>query len=128
MMSRIKEFYFEEPEEGYCFKPEKPLSKTPTNTSVRLMSKRQFLNTIIRLKPDAIKERWALLYYEYEKVTHSNIDLGIERHNKTAKSRIKSKLDYIDLVLCDLDGLYKVAQCLFRVEFAHKIKQYLDII
>lgn len=99
------------------------------SNEIKLKSQRQFLNEIIRMKGvDKIRDRWNVLYREYENHKHINLKARIESYNIVNKSKIKSKLQYIDEKLNDITTLYKIAVKLFESDFKDNLKKYLEVL
>lgn len=98
---------------------------------VKLMTQRQFLNEIIRMKGNdnnLIRERWKLLYSFYEKQKNINLSLRFDTYNSIHKPKLKSKLQYIDEILRDIPTLYRVAVKTFEADFKDKLNKYIDAI
>lgn len=96
--------------------------------NIKLQTKRQFLNEIIRMKGNKnglISDRWGLLYKFYEKQTKMNLSARLEAVNKP---KLSSKLELIDKVLNDMDTLYAVAVNTFESDFKSKLQKYLDLL
>lgn len=97
----------------------------------KLMTQRQFLNEIIRMKgndSNLIRERWKLLYSFYEKQKKINLSARFDTYNSIHKPKLKSKLQYIDEILRDIPTLYKVAVKTFEADFKDKLNKYIDAI
>nr|DAK47395.1 MAG TPA: hypothetical protein [Caudoviricetes sp.] len=97
----------------------------------KLMTQRQFLNEIIRMKgndSNLIRERWKLLYSFYEKQKKINLSVRFDAYNSIHKPKLKSKLQYIDEILRDIPTLYKVAVKTFEADFKDKLNKYIDAI
>lgn len=97
----------------------------------KLMTQRQFLNEIIRMKgndSNLIRERWKLLYSFYEKQKKINLSVRFDTYNSIHKPKLKSKLQYIDEILRDIPTLYKVAVKTFEADFKDKLNKYIDAI
>ena len=98
---------------------------------IKLMTQRQFLNEIIRMKGNdnnLIRERWKLLYSFYEKQKKINLSARLESYNKYHKPKLKSKLQLVDEVMNDIPTLYKVAVKTFEADFKDKLNKYIDAI
>lgn len=98
---------------------------------IKLMTQRQFLNEIIRMKGNdnnLIRERWKLLYSFYEKQKKINLSARLESYNKLHKPKLKSKLQLVDEVMNDIPTLYKVAVKTFEADFKDKLNKYIDAI
>ena len=63
---------------------------------IDLMDMRQILNTVVRYKGADFRERWRLLYFEFEKKYHLDLKRRIENYNKINRRRI-NKLDYREI-------------------------------
>lgn len=99
--------------------------------NIKLQTKRQFLNEIIRMKGNKnglISDRWGLLYKFYEKQTKMNLSARLEAYNLVNKPKLSSKLELIDKVLNDIDTLYAVAVKTFESDFKSKLQKYLDLL
>ena len=99
--------------------------------NIKLQTKRQFLNEIIRMKGNKnglISDRWGLLYKFYEKQTKMNLSARLEAYNLVNKPKLSSKLELIDKVLNDMDTLYAVAVKTFESDFKSKLQKYLDLL
>lgn len=97
----------------------------------KLMTQRQFLNEIIRMKgndSNLIRERWKLLYSFYEKQKNINLSVRFDTYNSIHRPKLKSKLQYIDEILRDIPTLYKVAVKTFEADFKDKLNKYIDAI
>ena len=99
--------------------------------NIKLQTKRQFLNEIIRMKGNKnglISDRCGLLYKFYEKQTKMNLSARLEAYNLVNKPKLSSKLELIDKVLNDIDTLYAVAVKTFESDFKSKLQKYLDLL
>lgn len=97
----------------------------------KLMTQRQFLNEIIRMKgndSNLIRERWKMLYGFYEKQKKINLSVRFDTYNSIHKPKLKSKLQYIDEILRDIPTLYRVAVKTFEADFKDKLNKYIDAI
>lgn len=96
---------------------------------VKLKTQRQFLNEIIKMKGgNYVQQRWSALYKVYEQQEHINLKARIEAHNLVNKPKIKSQLEYIDVVRGGIPKLYAMAVKLFESDFKNKLKQYHDML
>ncbi len=98
--------------------------------SITLAEKRQRLNQIIRIDgADKVKDRWNLLYSEFQKKYH--LDLSKRMDNLVYKDKIinslgeeikvtkkikENKLEYIDKVLNQINELYELSVKLFEID------------
>lgn len=82
---------------------------------ITLAEKRQILNQVVRKGGvDKVQSRWTLLYKNYEAKCHINLRIQLKNYNEKNKPKLKGKLDYIDKVRNDIDGLYEIACKLFE--------------
>ena len=98
--------------------------------NLKLQTQRQFLNDIIRMKGvDKIRDRWNMLYEFYNKTNHINIKARYEAYNLTNPgNKVKSVLEYVDMIENKIPELYKLAVKLFEADFKDKLQKYLDLI
>ena len=98
--------------------------------NITLAEKRQRLNQIIRIDgADKVKDRWNLLYSEFQKKYH--LDLSKRMDNLVYKDKIinslgeeikvtkkikENKLEYIDKVLNQINELYELSVKLFEID------------
>lgn len=94
---------------------------------IDLKDKRQILNQVVRYKGANYQERWRLLYYEFEKKYHLDINARMKRYNEENKPKLKNKLDYIDKVMGKLPQLYEIASKLFEGDINKIIEEYKQI-
>lgn len=78
--------------------------------NITLQEKRQRINQIIRRTGNQYPERWALLYSEFEKKYHMNLNKRME----SCGLKVKNKIDYIDKVEKMIPELYELAVKLFE--------------
>lgn len=85
---------------------------------IALADKRQILNRVMRhkVKEGDYTSRWNVLYREFDNKYHMNTKLRLERHNETAKKKLKSRIEYIDKQLDMISELYDIAAKLFHEE------------
>lgn len=93
---------------------------------IDLMDMRQILNTVVRYKGADFRERWRLLYFEFEKKYHLDLKRRIENYNKSNKKKLK-KLDYIENILGKLPQLYEIACKLFEGDINQIINNYTKL-
>lgn len=145
-MGKVKGYYFPEDEEELIrnFKPSKSFDVVGTlfdtinhkqkviehlTDDAKLMTQRNFLNEIIRMDLKRVRERWRILYKEYEWVNSLNLDARLEGYNGSDPPRkLRGKLDYIDRVMGDVPGLYKLAVKLFESDFKSNLEKYRAIL
>lgn len=81
--------------------------------NIDLATKRQRITQIVRYGADRnYKERYNLLYGEFERKYHCNLKMRME--NSTIKPKVKNKMDYIDRELGMIPQLYEIACKLFE--------------
>lgn len=93
---------------------------------IDLMDMRQILNTVVRYKGANFRDRWKLLYFEFEKKYHMDLKRRILNYNKANKTKI-NKLDYIEKNLNKLPELYKIACKLFEGDINKIIENYKKV-
>lgn len=94
---------------------------------VDLATKRQRLNQIIRHGDRTkIADRYKLLYAEFERKFHCNLELRLKRSEITPK--IKNKLDLIDRDMNMIPQLYELACKIFHSEVEHLKEQWFDTV
>ncbi|MFR4903273.1 MAG: KilA-N domain-containing protein [Fusobacterium sp.] len=94
---------------------------------IELKDKRQILNTVVRYKGADFKERWRLLYFEFEKKYHIDIKRRMKNYNNSHKDKIKTKIEYIEKILNNLPQLYEIACKLFQGDINQIIENYKKI-
>lgn len=94
---------------------------------IDLKDKRQILNQVVRYKGANYQERWRLLYYEFEKKYHLDLNARMKRYNEENKPKMKNKLDYIDKVMNKLPQLYEIASKLFEGDINKIIEEYKQL-
>lgn len=90
---------------------------------ITVSDKRQILNRIMRHHNGEFQDRWYLLYREFDNKYNMNVNRKLENYNKKHKPQIKSKLDYIDKILNQLDDLYDLAAKLYESDINELINQ-----
>lgn len=81
---------------------------------ISLAEKRQILNRVVRYNRANYRERWALLYREFESKYHISLQNRVDGYNADHKPKCKGKLDYIDRVMGKIPELYEIAVKLFE--------------
>jgi Rha family phage regulatory protein len=81
---------------------------------IPLAEKRQILNQVMRKSGGAYADRWSILYKQFEMKFHCNINKRMEKYNSENKPKVKNKLDFVDKVMGQIDGLYDIACKLFQ--------------
>ena len=92
---------------------------------VDLKDKRAILNEVVRYRGANIRERWRLLYKEFEGKFHLNIKARLENYKQTHKVKSSfNKLDYIEKELKLLNELYEIACKIFKSDIDEIIARY----
>jgi len=81
---------------------------------IPLASKRQILNRVV-MKCSNFNDRWKELYFNFEQKYHLKINARMESYNKTHKSKLRSKLEYIEEIGM-IDELFAIACKLYENE------------
>ncbi len=76
---------------------------------ITLAEKRQILNRVVKHNNANYKDRWAVLYREFENKYHINLQHRFDKYNENNKPKCKNKLDYIDRVMNKVPELYEIA-------------------
>lgn len=83
---------------------------------ITLAEKRQILNRVVRYNHANYRDRWAILYREFENKYHIDLQKRMDRYNSENKPKCKNKLDYIDRVMGKIPELYEIAAKLFEAD------------
>ena len=81
---------------------------------IPLASKRQILNRVV-MKCSNFNDRWKELYNVFQLKYHLKIDARMDSYNKIRKSKLRSKLEYIEEIGM-IDELYSIACKLYENE------------
>lgn len=81
---------------------------------ISVTEKRQILNRVVRYNHANYRERWNLLYKEFENKYHINLSHRLNSYNTNNKPKCKNKVDYIDNVMNKIPELYELATKLFE--------------
>ena len=81
---------------------------------IPLASKRQILNRVV-MKCSNFNDRWSELYKVFELKFHVKLGVRMEFYNKTHKTKLRSKLEYIEEIGM-IDELYSIACKLYENE------------
>ena len=81
---------------------------------IPLASKRQILNRVV-MKCSNFNDRWKELYDVFQLKYHVKINARMDSYNKTHKSKLRSKLEYIEEIGM-IDELYEIAVKLYENE------------
>jgi len=92
---------------------------------IPLASKRQILNRVV-MKCSNFNDRWKELYFNFEQKYHLKINARMESYNKTHKSKLRSKLEYIEEIGM-IDELYKIACKLYESEVNVLVQEMYEL-
>ena len=82
---------------------------------IDLTEKRRRITQIVRYGTTQYRERYSLLYREFEMKYHLDLDRRMEsKECLSMKPKIKNKMDYIDRVMKKIPELYEIACKLFE--------------
>ena len=115
---------------------------------ISLAEKRQILNRVVRkgAGEDNIAKRWTALYKEFEQKYHMNLVKRIEGYNDgcdefnernkdrikskevTKRKKVKTRVEYIDVVLNQIPDLFDLACKLYENDVTVLVKELYDII
>lgn len=94
---------------------------------ITLAEKRQILNRVVRYNHANYKERWNILYREFENKYHMDLSRRLDTYNGEHKPKCKNKLDYIDKVLNKMPEVYELAAKLFENDVKALVKEMYSI-
>lgn len=94
---------------------------------ISLADKRQILNRVVKYKHANYRERWSMLYREFENKYHMDLSRRFETYNETHKPKCKSKVEYIDKVLNKIPELYELAAKLFENDVKELVEEMYGI-
>lgn len=94
---------------------------------ISLADKRQILNRVVKYKHANYRERWSMLYREFEDKYHMYLSRRFETYNETHKPKCKSKVEYIDKVLNKIPELYELAAKLFENDVKELVEEMYSI-
>lgn len=98
---------------------------------IDLATKRQRINQIVRhgvKNPVLYKDRWALLYSEFEKKYHVNLSLRLENHASEYTPKLKNNMDVIDRQMGMIPNLYEIACKVFENDYDALMKEWENTI
>lgn len=98
---------------------------------IDLATKRQRINQIVRRgvkNPALYKDRWALLYSEFEKKYHVNLSLRLENHANEYTPKLKNNMDVIDRQMGMIPNLYEIACKVFENDYDALMKEWENTI
>lgn len=94
---------------------------------ISLAEKRQILNRVVRYNHANYRERWSVLYREFENKYHINLQYQFETYNENHKPKCKGKLDYIDRVMNKVPELYEMATKLYENDVKALVEEMYSI-
>lgn len=98
---------------------------------IDLATKRQRINQIVRhgvKNPVLYRDRWALLYSEFEKKYHVNLSLRLENHANEYTPKLKNNMDVIDRQMGMIPNLYEIACKVFENDYDALMKEWENTI
>ena len=95
---------------------------------IDLSTKRQRITQIIRHNSKNYSDRYNLLYTEFEKKYHLNLEARLNTYNDNNKPKLKNKMDYIDKVMNKIPQLYELCVKIFENDVEKLKKQWFDTI
>lgn len=99
--------------------------------NVSLSGKRAIIRDVVRYNGANFKNRYNLLYKEFENKYHMNLNYRLNKYNENrpeGKKKIKSKLGYIVEVEKKTDELYDIAVKLFETDVKELAKKFYNTI
>lgn len=90
---------------------------------ITLAEKRQILNRVVRYNHANYRDRWAVLYREFENKYHIDLQNRMDNYNSENKPKCRNKLDYIDRVMEKIPELYEIAAKMFEVDVKALIEE-----
>ncbi len=94
---------------------------------ISLAEKRQILNRVVRYNHANYRERWSVLYREFENKYHINLQHRFDTYNESHKPKCKGKLDYIDRVMNKVPELYEIATKLYENDVKALVEEMYSI-
>lgn len=94
---------------------------------ITLAEKRQILNRVVRYNHANYRERWSVLYREFENKYHISLQHRFSAYNENNKPKCKSKLDYIDRVMNKVPELYEIAAKLYENDVKALVEEMYSI-
>jgi len=94
---------------------------------VELAEKRQILNRVVRHNNANFQERWKELYKQFDMKYHINVKQRMESYNKDHKPKMKSYLDYVDVVMGKVPELYEIAAKLYESDVKELAEQIYSL-
>ena len=94
---------------------------------ITLAEKRQILNRVVKHNHANYRDRWAILYREFDNKFHMDVQKRMDTYNINNKPKCKNKLDYIDRVLNQIPDLYDLAVKLFENDVNELVEQMYKV-
>lgn len=96
---------------------------------IDVADKRQILNRVVKHNNASYKDRWAVLYREFDNKYHINTKKRFENYNakEENKPKMKNRLEYIDKVMNKIPELYEIATKLYENDVAELVKEMYGI-
>jgi formate dehydrogenase maturation protein FdhE len=69
---------------------------------------------VVRYNHANYRDRWSLLYREFEQKYHINLQSRLDTYNEKNKTKLKNKIEYIEKVMNKIPELYEIAAKLFE--------------
>lgn len=95
---------------------------------ITLAEKRQILNRVVRYNHANYRDRWAILYREFENKYHIDLQKRMDRYNQDNKPKCRNKLDYIDRVMEKIPELYEIAAKLFEADVKALVEDIYQVV
>lgn len=92
-----------------------------------LANKRQRITQIVRFRSKNYQDRYRLLYHEFEKKFHVNLEMRLERYNKKNKPKLKNKMDLIEKMNM-IPQLYEICVKIFERDFKLLLEEMCETI
>lgn len=96
--------------------------------NISLTEKRQILNRVVRYNHANYRDRWALLYREFENKYHIDLQKRLDNYNEENKPKCRNKLDYIDRIMHKIPELYEIAAKLFENDVKALVKEMYEAV
>ncbi len=94
---------------------------------IDLSTKRQRISQIIRYNSKNFQDRYRLLYTEFEKKYHCDLERRLSTYNSKNKPKL-NKMAYIDQVMGKIPQLYELTCKIFENDVNKLKKEWFDII
>ena len=96
--------------------------------NITLAEKRQILNRVVRYNHANYRERWTLLYREFENKYHIDLQQRFYKYNRENSPKCRNKLEYIDRVMRKIPELYEIAAKLFENDVKSLVNEMYGLI